>query len=61
MTRAEKERKDWEEICQAYCKQIGAELLFVNDDSFGYDHNGNLVHLYIDELQEILENRKVGK
>lgn len=56
MSKAEQNRKDWEEICQTFCNKIGAELLFVNDTDFGYDLNGYMVHLYIDELQAILES-----
>ena len=42
-------------IARTYCKKIGAELLFVKEDSFGYeDKNGNMIHLYLTELAEIL-------
>jgi len=47
--------KEWEMVCKAYCKKIGAELLFVNDYDFGYEKDGNMVHIYADELVEILE------
>lgn len=50
--------KEWEEVCKEFCKQIGAELLFVNDDNFGYqDKDGSLVHMYADELETYLKNR----
>lgn len=45
---------EWKEVCKAFCRKIGAELLFVNDDSFGYEKDGQLIHLYVDELMEIL-------
>ena len=35
--------KEWEMVCKAYCKKIGAELLFVNDYDFGYEKDGNEV------------------
>ena len=51
---------EWKGICQAFCDKIGAELLFVNDDNFGYeDKNGNLVHMYADELEQYLKNNKL--
>ena len=54
----ETDNKEWEEICKEFCKQIGAELLFVNDDNFGYqDKDGSLVHMYADELETYLKNR----
>ena len=46
---------DWKQICRAYCRKIGAELLFVNETSFGYeDKNGQMVHMYVDELMDAL-------
>lgn len=43
-------------IAKAYCKKIGAELLFVKEDSFGYmDKNERCIHLYFDELAQILQ------
>lgn len=50
--------KEWEEICKEFCKQIGAELIFVNDDNFGYmDKEGTMIHMYADELQKYLQNK----
>lgn len=49
--------KEWRSICEAFCKKIGAELLFVNSDNFGYtDKNGNNVHMYADELEQFIKN-----
>lgn len=47
--------KEWTEICEAYAKKVGAELLFVNNTSFGlaYD-DGRLQHIYVNELIELL-------
>ena len=51
--------EEWRSICEAFCKKIGAELLFVNTDNFGYsDKDGNLVHMYADELEQYLKNNK---
>lgn len=51
---------EWIEICKAFCKKIGAELLFVNDDNFGYEtKDGQLVHMYADELEQYLKNNKL--
>lgn len=50
----EKNMSEWRKICREYCKKIGAELVFVNDYSFGYERKGQLVHLYVDELAELL-------
>lgn len=46
---------DWYEICKAFCKKKGYELLFVHSDNFGYsDCGGNLHHVYADKLAEML-------
>ena len=42
---------EWRSVCREYCRQNGYTLLFVNEDSFGYeDKNGNMIHKYVDEL-----------
>lgn len=47
--------KEWTGICQAYCDKVGAELLFVNQADFGcMMSNGELRHIYADELAVIL-------
>lgn len=51
----EKQMKDWTDICTAYAKKIGAELLFVNETSMGIEKGGEFRHIYIDELAEILK------
>lgn len=49
--------EEWTAICEAFCKKIGAELLFVNLDNFGYmTKDGQTVHMYADELAEYLNN-----
>lgn len=54
--------KEWEAVCKAFCKKIGAELLFVNNDNFGYEtKDGQLVHLYADELEQMLKKIKSGE
>lgn len=62
LTEINKEDKnylEWHQVCEAFCKKIGAELLFVNSDSFGYeDKNGNLIHMYADELEQYLKTEK---
>lgn len=48
---------EWTEICAAYCKRIGAELLFVNIRDFGCQMpDGSLRHIDADELYELLCN-----
>lgn len=48
--------KQWIEVCKEWCKQNGAELLFVNDDNFGCMlANGNLAHISANELYELLK------
>lgn len=50
---------EWTSICKAYCKKVGAELLFVNIDNFGCQMpDGSLHHIYADELAEILSKEK---
>ena len=48
--------KDWEEICKAFAKKMGWELLFVNEQSCGLqDKNENFHHIYIEEMVEYLK------
>jgi len=51
---------EWCEVCEAFAKKVGAQLLFVNGDNFGICYpDGTLAHIYADELAEILiEMRK---
>lgn len=52
MTRIQPE---WEEVCEAFCKKVGAELVFVNSDSFGIRTKDDaLMHIYADELMGII-------
>ena len=52
------DNKRWEQIVRTYCTKKGYELLFVNDDSFGYeDKDGNMIHKYVDELQAELKGK----
>lgn len=54
----DKNMSEWRQICKAFAKRIGATLLFVNDTGMGIeDQNGNLRHIYIDELMEMLDRR----
>lgn len=46
---------DWKEICKAFAKRENANLVFVNETSFGIEKNGQFQHIYIDELMDILE------
>ena len=49
---------DWKQVVKEYCRKNGYELLFVNDDSFGYeDRDGNMIHKYVDELKAELESK----
>lgn len=50
------ENVEWKTICTEWCKQNNAKLLFVNDGDFGCElENGKLMHIYYDELIEILK------
>ena len=52
----EKDMDDWKLICKEWCKKNNAELLFVNSESFGCEMpNGQLRHIYVDELVELLK------
>lgn len=51
----DKHMQEWEQICKAYAKMVGAELLFVNSTSCGLAYkDGRLEHLYIDEMVDVL-------
>ena len=57
LTVSDNQMNDWREICQAFAKRVGAELLFVNDTSCGVElKDGSFKHIYIDEMQEYLKN-----
>ena len=57
-----KNMQDWKDVCQAFCKKIGAELLFVNSDNFGYEtKDGQLVHMYADELEKYLKTHNLNE
>lgn len=46
---------EWRSICRAYARKVGAELLFVNENSFGIQtKDGQLQHIDISELYDIL-------
>ena len=52
-----KQMDEWKEICSAFAKKEGAELLFVNDYSCGLGyHDGRLWHPTIEDMKEYLEN-----
>lgn len=51
--------EEWMRVCEAYARSIEAELLFVNSDNFGIcTKDGKLLHIYADELYEILKGRR---
>lgn len=48
---------DWKRICKAFADKFGYKLLFVNEKSCGVElKDGSFKHIYLDEMQEILEN-----
>ncbi len=50
---------EWKKICQAYADKVGAELVFVNETSFGIQYSdGSLAHIYIDELADMLRKEE---
>lgn len=49
---------EWTAICKEWCRQNNLKLLFVKEGSFGCETpNGKLVHIYIEELIQMLERR----
>lgn len=52
--------KEWEKVCRAYADSVNADLVFINEYSFGiqYREIGNVSHIYFDELISILKNKK---
>ena len=53
--------QEWIEVCKEFCKQIGAELVFVNDADFGYEKNDMFVHMSADGLKAYLEKHPLRK
>lgn len=50
---------EWYEVCEAFCKKVGAELVFVNSDSFGIrTKDDELRHIYAEELMGIILGMK---
>lgn len=50
---------EWNQICKAFAKKVGAELLFVNEESCGIQYpNGAMQHVYIDEMVEYLRSEE---
>lgn len=55
LTVSKSQMNDWEEICRAFAKKIGAKLVFVNSTSCGIElPDGSFKHIYIDEMQDYL-------
>lgn len=49
----------WHEVCETFCRNHNYELVFVNSDNFGYmTPKGQCVHMYAEELKEVIENEK---
>lgn len=53
----EKKLKDCEEIAKEFCRQIGAEYIYSNLYSIGYELNGVLIKKTWEELEKILKNK----
>lgn len=51
---SEEQMPTWRLICEEWAKKHNAELLFVNETSFGVQIDGGFHHIYIDELQDML-------
>ena len=50
---------DWNNICKAFAKKHNAELIFVNETSCGIQTpDGQLHHIYIDEMAEMLKTEE---
>lgn len=51
--------RDWRKICEAFAHRVGCTLLFVNEDSCGVElKDGQLMHIYAEEMAEILKSIK---
>lgn len=58
----QKRMEEWRQVCEAYCQKVNAELLFVNDYDFGMQYpDGQLAHIYADELEQILKRETAEK
>lgn len=57
-----KRMEEWRQVCEAYCKKVNGELLFVNECDFGMQYpDGRLAHIYADELEQILKSETAEK
>lgn len=46
---------EWNQICKAFAKKVGAKLVFVNETSCGLEYpDGSMQHVYIDEMVDYL-------
>ena len=51
----ESQMDDWKQIAKAYAKKHNAELLFVNENSFGVEYpNGQMHHIRFEDLADML-------
>ena len=51
-------KEEWKQVCRKFCKANGYDLVFVNDTSFGFmDKDEHCHHVYVDELQDLLQNK----
>lgn len=54
----DKDMYEWKTICRKYAKKKNLTLLFVDYCSMGVeDSDGNMRHIYIDELIDELQGR----
>ena len=59
LTMTEEQMPEWKRICKTWARKHNAELIFVDNQSFGVEINGQLQHIYIDELAEMLKGELV--
>ena len=45
-----------EEIAKGFCKKIGADFIYADEYSIGYELNGVLIKKYWNELESIVRN-----
>ena len=56
LTMSDAQMPEWEEICKAFAKKVGAKLIFVNNTSCGLEYpDGTHTHVTIDGMKEYLE------
>ena len=58
LTMTDEQMPEWNLVCRTWARKHNAKVIFIDNQSFGVEINGELHHIYIDELAEMLKGEK---